>query len=373
MMRKLTRIGAAAVGVAAVVAAGRLAWEVQSAMGASRARIRPYAAGSPNYRGGAFANTEPAAPLAAGQAPGLLRALLKRGGTGTPSRPIPLAAPLAPAKAADLAATWLGHATVLVEIEGVRLLADPVWSNRVSPTQRFGPARMHAMPTAISALPKVDAVVISHDHYDHLDQWTIRQLADRQPALLFLVPLGVGSHLRSWGVPDERVVELDWNRGVTVGGVTVTCTPARHFSGRAIVRNPTLWASWVFAGQDKRVFFGGDSGYSERFADIGTQYGPFDLALLPVGAYAPQWPDIHMTPEEAVRAHTDLQGGQPGGLLLPIHWATFNLALHPWGEPVARLLAAAQEAGVPVRVPMPGQRVDPAAGPEADEWWVSRA
>ena len=171
------------------------------------------------------------------------------------------------------------------------------------------------------------------------------------------MPLGVGAHLRKWRIPDGRIVELDWNESHKIGELTLVCTPARHFSGRLLTRNTTLWASWVIIGPRHRAFFGGDTGYTKSFAEIGMDHGPFDLSLFPIGAYHPAWPDIHMNPEEAVRAHLDIaEAGK--GLLVPIHWATFRLAPHPWAEPVERLLAAADPAGVRVVVPKPGSVYD---------------
>jgi L-ascorbate metabolism protein UlaG (beta-lactamase superfamily) len=199
----------------------------------------------------------------------------------------------------------------------------------------------------------------------------------------FVVPLGVGAHLREWGVPDSRIIELDWHSQTRIGELTLTCTPARHYSGRFLSRGNTLWASWAIRGPQHRAFFGGDSGYTRSFADIGAAYGPFDLTLLPIGAYNKSWPDIHMNPEEAVRAHqdlnasalgSDLNAAAPGGVLVPIHWATFRLAPHPWGEPADRLVEAALADAVAIAVPKPGGRVVPAAPGNADPaavepWW----
>jgi L-ascorbate metabolism protein UlaG (beta-lactamase superfamily) len=214
-------------------------------------------------------------------------------------------------------------------------------------------------------MPAIDAVIISHDHYDHLDIDTVKQVARTQRAKFF-VPLGIGAHLRSWHIPADRIVELDWNESARLGDLTLVCTPARHFSGRFLTRNTTLWSSWALIGPAHRAFFGGDTGYSKSFADIGAEHGPFDLTLMPVGAYHPGWPDIHMNPEDAVRAHRDVTDA---GLLVPIHWATFRLAPHPWSEPVERLIKAAESDSVLVAVPKPGQRVQPDAALANDPWW----
>jgi L-ascorbate metabolism protein UlaG (beta-lactamase superfamily) len=227
---------------------------------------------------------------------------------------------------------------------------------------------MHPPPVALEALPAVDAIVISHDHYDHLDIDTVVALARTQRASFF-VPLGVGAHLRSWGIPEQRIVELDWDERVAIDELTLVCTPARHFSGRFVGRNVSLWASWAVIGPSHRAYFGGDTGYTKSFAAIGADQGPFDVTLMPVGAYNTAWPGIHMNPEEALRAHRDVGGA----VLLPIHWCTFRLAPHPWAEPIERLLAAASGAGVEVVVPKPGQRVDPVAPTTFEPWWELQA
>jgi L-ascorbate metabolism protein UlaG (beta-lactamase superfamily) len=210
----------------------------------------------------------------------------------------------------------------------------------------------------------VDAIVISHDHYDHLDMATVRALTRSQQAP-FLVPLGVGAHLERWGVPADRIIELDWEDGHTVGGLRLTLTAARHFSGRTLTRDQTLWGSWVIAGENRRVFYTGDTGYFDGFAAIGERHGPFDASLIQVGAYSEGWPDIHMTPEDAVRAHLDVRAG----LLIPVHWCTFVLAFHRWGEPVDRIWREAKERDVALAVPRPGQRLDVDNPPEFDPWW----
>ncbi|MEU2546066.1 MBL fold metallo-hydrolase [Streptomyces roseolus] len=289
--------------------------------------------------------------------------------------------PVHPTTVADLARpapgglriTWLGHSSVLAEIDGVRILFDPVWGERCSPFSFVGPKRLHPAPAPLAALGPVDVVVISHDHYDHLDLPTVKALAATDT--LFAVPLGVGAHLEHWGVPASRLRELDWHESTEIGGVTLTATPARHFCGRAI-RNQqhTLWASWSVRGPRHRIFHSGDTGYFRGFQEIGAAHGPFDVTMIQIGAYSEFWPDIHMTPAEGVRAHLDLQGGAPGGLLLPIHWGTFNLAPHPWAEPGEWTKDAAEEAGQAVALPRPGEPFEPAGKVPADAWWrgVSR-
>ncbi|MDT7579078.1 MAG: hypothetical protein QOK35_342 [Pseudonocardiales bacterium] len=356
----------------AAVALGRAAAGMPTAMGAPAPQLRAAAehaaaAGSTHAADGLFHNTLPEEVVQRGTLLRILRAMLARGRVGRPARPVPLVADTVPATAAPLAVTWFGHSSVLLEVDGHRVLADPVWGERISPSPVVGPRRLHPVPVPLAALPPVDAVVISHDHYDHLDLPTVRALLHGSAAP-FVVPLGIGHHLRRWGVPAERVVELDWNESTTIGDLTLTCTEARHFSGRTLRRNTTLWSSWAVTGPAHRAFFGGDTGYTPAFAGIGAAYGPFDLTLLPIGAYSDRWPLIHMNPEEAVRAHGDLTGG--GGVLVPVHWATFNLGFHTWAEPVQRLRAAAEHAGVRIAVPRPGGRVDLAAPPAPADWWT---
>lgn len=323
---------------------------------------------SPQFAGGKFRNPQPSRLVT-----GSWREMARRQFFGkeqrAPLAPVPVvlrtARDYAAPPASGLRATWIGWATVLVEIDGRVVLTDPIWSERCSPSTLVGPKRFHPPPVALDDLPRVDAVVISHDHYDHLDMATIRVLAAR--GTRFFVPLGIGAHLERWGVPAEQVRELDWNESVELDGLAITATPARHYSGRDPRHNDeTLWASWVVKGPRHRVFFSGDSGYSDRFAAIGAEHGPFDLTLIKIGASDPTWSDIHMTPEEAVQTHRDLRGK----VMLPVHWATFNLAFHAWGDPADRAVAAAEKAGVTLVVPRPGAFVEP--GPALtprDAWW----
>lgn len=333
------------------------------------ARIRR----SPQYdpAAGAFRNPAHAAtaPPGAGRSRrDMARALLSRDGR-RPTGAVPLRRPeLSVPPASGLRLTWLGHSTVLAELDGRRVLFDPVWGKRCSPFSFAGPRRFHPAPLSLRGLGKLDAVVISHDHYDHLDLPTIRGLA--RSDVHFAVPLGVGAHLERWGVRPGRFTELDWHESVELAGLTLTATPARHFCGRGL-RNKqhTLWASWTVTGPEHRVFHSGDTGYFSGFAEIGAQYGPFDATMIQVGAYSEFWPDIHMTPEEGVRAHLDLQGGQPHGALLPIHWGTFNLAPHPWAEPAEWMRDAAEDAGQPVAIPRPGESFEPSGPLPVEPWW----
>lgn len=360
------------VGTATLAAGGwvlRALHGTPAALGAGPAAIRAASDRSPHCRDGAFHNIDPVSFLKLDREEQrfVLRQLIFGRAVSRPPVAIPLADPCAADGAVPLAVTWLGHATALVEVDGYRVLTDPIWSDRCSPSDVVGPERLHSPPLALDALPAIDAIVISHDHYDHLDIDTVTALARTQRAP-FVVPLGVGAHLRGWGVGADRVVELDWHESTRIGELSLACTPARHFSGRFVSRNLTLWASWVIAGPRHRVYFAGDTGYTPGFGQIGSDHGPFDITLMPIGAYSAAWPDVHMNPEEAVAAHLDLNASG-AGLLVPIHWGTFRLAPHPWAEPVERLLAAADAAGVAVAVPRPGGKVLPADAGEFDPWW----
>lgn len=364
-------VAAVAAAAAASAAAAATVREVAAALGADptgeRAdRVRR----SPQFRDGKFRNPVPATLMPPGAGREALRELLFGGQPRKPSRPVPLVTPDPVELAPDsLHAVWYGHSTALVEIEGRRLLFDPVWSKRCSPSQLVGPRRLHPVPVPLDQLPALDAILISHDHYDHLDTATVRALVGLQAAP-FLVPLGVGAHLDRWGVPPSRIIELDWNETVELAGLRLTATAARHFSGRRTVAQDTsLWASWVVTGRSRRVFYTGDSGYFDGYAEIGAAHGPFDATLIQIGAYAAFWPDIHMTPEEGVAAHLAVRGQ----LMIPLHWATFVLAPHAWGEPADRVWLEAKARGVTVAVPRPGERVDVDAPPAVDGWWQAVA
>jgi L-ascorbate metabolism protein UlaG (beta-lactamase superfamily) len=359
-------------GLAAVAGLAWAARDVPAQLGGRLTGARAErAARSPQYRDGTFHNMADTRAMVADPGRNLLKELIFGKQKRRPTAAVPLLRPTDPAPAdpqQELGIVWYGHASTLVEIEGYRVLLDPVWSDRCSPSTRIGPRRIHQPPVRLDELPRVDAVLISHDHYDHLDLATVRGLLTHQSAP-FVVPLGVGAHLERWGVPAERIVELDWSESHRIGGLTLTATAAQHFSGRGLRRDGTLWSSWVVAGARRKVFYTGDSGYFSGYATIGAEHGPFDVTLMQIGAYDQAWPSIHMFPEEAVAAHLDLRGG----LFIPVHWATFNLALHDWSEPVDRLWAEAKARDVQLAVPRPGERVVVDEPPQVDGWWQAVA
>jgi L-ascorbate metabolism protein UlaG (beta-lactamase superfamily) len=353
-----------AAGLGAVAALAWAAREIPDALGGTPEgeRIRR----SPQFRDGAFRNPPGIdRGVVPGPAGSILREMLFGGQRRHPVLPIPVVmAPAAQPAADGLAVTWYGHASALVEIEGRRV--HPAGPDRLGRGAALAPhgVQEHPPPVPLETLPQVDAVLISHDHYDHLDLRSIKALARTQTAP-FVVPLGVGAHLERWGIESSRIIELDWGESTSVAGLELVATSAHHFSGRGLSRDRTLWSSWVVAGAHRRMFYSGDSGYFPGYATIGAEYGPFDLTLIQIGAYSPHWADIHMTPEEGVRTHLDVRGG----LLVPVHWATFVLAMHDWSEPVERLCADAGARGVRVAVPRPGERIDVDAPPEVDHWW----
>jgi L-ascorbate metabolism protein UlaG (beta-lactamase superfamily) len=323
---------------------------------------------SPRFDGAKFVNPVPTNLLVPGTWWEMIRHQVLGGEERVPRRPpqvVPRsAADYATPPVSGLRATWIGHASTLVEIDGHRILTDPIWSERASPSTIVGPRRFHPPPISIEALPPIDVVLISHDHFDHLDMATVQALAARGSR--FAVPLGVGAHLEAWSIPAGQITELDWDESVRVGALELVATPARHYSGRnPLRRDAMLWSSWVVKGPRHRIFFSGDSGYFDGFQAIGAAHGPFDLTLVKIGACDRTWQDIHMSPEEAVRAHVDL-GGK---LLLPVHWGTFNLAFHAWNAPAEEVVVAAVASGASLAIPRPGQWFEPVAPPPLDPWW----
>jgi L-ascorbate metabolism protein UlaG (beta-lactamase superfamily) len=294
------------------------------------------------------------------------RFLFSRPADTTPSQPIPMEQLTAAAllAAPDYSAFRLGHSTVLLKLAGELWLTDPVFAERASPVQWFGPRRFHAPPISIAELPPVKGVILSHDHYDHLDRHAIAELAAKTE--YFITPLGVGDTLIDWGVEPGKVRQLDWWQSIEAGALRLVATPAQHFSGRGLFdRDATLWASWVIETPELKLFFSGDTGYFEGFKAIGERHGPFDVTLMETGAYDPQWPDVHMQPHETLQAHRDLRGEW----LLPIHNGTFDLALHAWHDPFARIEALAREHGVRLATPRIGERLALQAPHAGAAWW----
>ncbi len=322
---------------------------------------------SPNYQDGKFVNKLPM------EQPGFFSSLkewVKGKENTTPDEEIPVVertgADFETPPESGLRITWIGHSTSLIEIDGARLLTDPVWSKRTSPFSWVGPKRFFKTPIAIENLPALDAVLISHDHFDHLDKDTVTRLAPS--GVKFVMPLGVGARLRGWDIPDDQIVELDWWESVELAGLTVTATPSRHFSGRSLVmadRDETLWSGFAMNGPTHRVYYSGDTGMFDGFKKIGEKLGPFDATLIEVGAYNHMWADFHLGPEQAMDAFEQVRGG----LMIPVHWATFDLALHAWTEPAERLLTAAAKKNTPLAIPKPGQFIEPASPPELVKWW----
>ncbi|MBI1944110.1 MAG: MBL fold metallo-hydrolase [Deltaproteobacteria bacterium] len=329
---------------------------------------------SRRFRDGAFHNTDRTrSPSVKNGLSVMGEFLFKREGR-SPSSPLPLfgatAATLRQAPSA-LRVTWLGHSTVLIEIDGVRLLTDPVWGERASPFTLVGPKRFHPPPLPLAELPPVDAVLLTHDHYDHLCASTVRALAaGAVPGFSgrFITALGVGAHLERLGVPAPLIEELDWGEGTKVGDVDVVAVPAQHFSGRGpLDRNRTLWAGFAVLGPRHRVFTSGDTGPTDEHVDIGASFGPFDVVLFEIGAYHPAWGDIHLGPDAAYQAFVRANARA----LLPVHWGTFDLALHEWQEPAETLFTRAQGDGAELWTPLLGEPIDVAAGTSRPTrpWW----
>ena len=321
---------------------------------------------SPNYRNGAFQNQSPTEVMRPEASYiGMMSDFINAPKSTTP--PVAL-----PSVATDLkglpdqkpAIVWFGHSSYLIKHRGISLLIDPVFSGNASPVSFFAGAFAGADAYGVPDMPAIDMLVLTHDHYDHLDYKTVTRLIPKVKK--YYVALGVGSHLESWGIPADRIIEFDWNEThTTPEGITLTAQPGRHFSGRGIKRAQTLWTSFVLQLPGYRLFLGGDSGYDSHFKSIGEKYGPFDLALLECGQYGVNWPFIHMKPEESVQAGLDLKALR----VMPVHWAKFKLSLHPWNEPISRFTKEAVAKGLPYTTPLIGEPVIVGESYPAKVWW----
>jgi L-ascorbate metabolism protein UlaG (beta-lactamase superfamily) len=320
---------------------------------------------SSQFEDGVFRNTARLGP--GGPSLPVLGEFIFKRGRRVPPGPLPVERPheaWARPISTGFRATWLGHSTVLLELDGRRVLTDPVFAYRISPVRFAGPKRFHPVPAEVGELPPLDAVLLSHDHYDHLCRSTMEALAKQRVPIV--TALGVGAHLEAFGVDPAVITELDWNESVVVGGVRFTATPSQHFSGRGpLDRNKTLWASWVIESERRKVFFSGDTGLTDDFASIGRQHGPFDLVMLEVGAFHPSWGSIHLGPENALKVFEMLGGGT----LLPVHWGTFNLALHDWDEPAETLLELATAQCARILTPRLGAPFEPEHVEGPSPWW----
>ncbi len=320
---------------------------------------------SDQWNGGVFRNAVPTVlDVGPRDTFWFMRELMRRNTMRRPSAPlpsVPYRAPLTP----EPQVRWFGHSAVLFEEAGRTVLFDPMFGRSPAPFPFVGPQRYPTqVPLDPLTLPDIDVAVLSHDHYDHLDHGTIALL--RPKVRQWVVTLGVARHLVAWGVDADAIVELDWHESVNAIGMTFTCLPARHFSGRGLWdRFGSLWASWSVVTPSTRLYFSADSGYGDHFAEIGERYGPFDMVLMECGQYHPKWKAIHMLPEESVLAARDVRAA----VAVPIHWAAFTLALHPWFEPAERFTAAAHDAGLLIATPMLGEVV-PVFGPHPrEQWW----
>jgi L-ascorbate metabolism protein UlaG (beta-lactamase superfamily) len=321
---------------------------------------------SPNYRDESFQNIVPTEMLAEGVSyPRMMIDFFSKGVNREPTVTLPSIKADLKSLPDEPSIIWFGHSSYLISVNGLNILVDPVFSERASPVQYLGSKNYPIeTPFSVEDFPNLDLVIISHDHYDHLDYNTILKLDSKTK--LFCTGLGVGSHLAHWGIDESRIREFDWWEGdYVLPGVELIATPARHFSGRGFTRFQTLWASYVLKTGGYTIFIGGDSGYDDSFKKIGEKYGPFNLVMLECGQYDKQWPYIHMMPEQTVQASIDLKSAA----LMPVHWGKFTLALHAWDEPIRRASVAAEELKAKIVTPIIGERLRLDSLGVGSRWW----
>ncbi len=322
----------------------------------------------PNYKDGQFQNLEQTSSAITRKKvkwTGIVKNLLNKPKTAKPGKPIPyMVTDLTNARFQKPTVIWLGHSSFLLKTKTANILVDPSFSGFAGPFRGLIKAFEGANEYGIKDLPPIDVLVISHDHYDHLDYTTVMQLKHRVKKVI--VPIGVGSHLRRWGFDPEQVTELNWHQSVQISdSLRITSTPAHHRSNRGFAQRKTLWSSYVFNANGYTIYFSGDSGYSKHFKLIGEQYGPFDLALVECGQYNIKWPQSHLFPFQSARAGIDLKAR----MMIPIHWAKFAESTHPWNEPVQLLLKSADSLNLPVSVPYIGQPYSIGDPLLRENWW----
>lgn len=319
----------------------------------------------PNYIDGSVQNLSPTLMKPEGVSyVDMIAAFMKKNPNRIPQFSLPSAIPNFD-QTQDPKITWFGHSSYLLQINNCNILVDPVFSASTSPFSFIGNKNFEGTDiNAVESLPDLDVILITHDHYDHMDYQTILKLKARTK--LFVTSLGVGAHLERWNIPAEKIIELSWDEQYVVGDLKLTATPARHFTGRGIKRNQTMWSSFVLEAGGHKIFIGGDSGYDDHFSTIGNVHGPFDLAILECGQYDAFWPYIHMFPEQTVQATIDLQAK----VLMPVHWGKFSLAMHPWNEPVMRVTAEASVKGLALATPMVGESFTLGSTLPTEKWWL---
>lgn len=326
-------------------------------------------ANSPQFGEGKFQNLAKTSTMSLSQIPGYIkRYFTEERIDSEPVRPIPLQA-ITQKILDDLPSNTmtifrLGHSSYLLKANNAYWLIDPVFSERASPFSFLGPKRFHQTPISIEQLPEIEGVIISHNHYDHLDKTAIKLLKNKVNH--FIVPLGISADLVNWGISEDKVIELDWWQSIQLSGLQLILTPAQHFSGRGLSDgNKTLWGSWVIKSPKQSIFYSGDSGYFDGFKEIGEKHGPFDLTIVETGAYDKDWPEVHMTPEESLQAHIDVKGLK----MLPAHNGTFDLAFHPWYEPLERITSLGEKNNIEVITPIIGETVDIKTNNSQNKWW----